>query len=97
MKLSMEEMRALAARMRLSLTDCELEAYACDLEELEKLSMAVLPYTEACEDTRDACPLSRMREDEVKPSMARETVLQNASLHNGVSICVPRVVGEGDL
>jgi Asp-tRNA(Asn)/Glu-tRNA(Gln) amidotransferase C subunit len=96
MKLSMEGMRALADRMRLSLTDCELEAYARDLEELETLSMALLPYTEACEEMREECPLSQMRQDEEVPSITRETVLQNASLHNGVFICVPRVVGEGE-
>ena len=96
MKLSIEEMRALADRMRLSLRDDELEAYACDLEELESLSMALLPYTEACESARKGCSLSEMRQDEVLPSMTRETLLQNASLHNGTFICVPRVVGEGE-
>ena len=89
-------MRALAERMRLSLTDDELEAFAADLEELESLSRALLPYTEACEAARKGCSLSAMREDEVLPSMTREALLQNASLHNGTFICVPRVVGEGE-
>ena len=94
--LSLEEMRALAARMRLNLTDCELEAFARDLCELEQLATALLPYAEPIAQDCTACSLSQMRADAVVPSLAREVALANAAKHNGECLTVPCVIGEGE-
>ena len=96
MKLSLEEMRALAERMRLDLTDAELAAYAEDMASLETLSEALLPYCEPLCEENTVCALSKMRDDAVKPSLSRESVFANAQKHNGEFLCVPRVVGEGE-
>lgn len=96
MKLSLEEMRMLAERMRLNLSDEELAVYAEDIASLESLSEALLPYQEPLCEESITCPLSAMRSDAVKPSLPRAQVFDNAQKHNGECFCVPRVVGEGE-
>lgn len=76
MSLSYEEVRDLAARCRLSLTDAEIVRYAVDLGELEALSAALLPYAEA-ENTLGVrtCPLDGLRPDAVCEGLDRECLL----------------------
>ena len=96
MKLSLEEMRALAKRMRLNLSDDELMRFAEDLASLEELSKALLPYAEPLYEESMLCSLANMRADELKPSLSREESFANASQHNGEFLRVPRVVGESE-
>ena len=56
MKLSFEEMRVLAERMRLNLSDAELAVYAEDIASLEALSEALLPYSELLCEENTVCP-----------------------------------------
>ena len=96
MKLSFEEMRVLAERMRLNLSDAELAVYAEDIASLEALSEVLLPYSELLCEENTVCPLSGMRTDAIKPSLPRTQAFANAQKHNEEFLCVPRVVGEGE-
>ena len=94
MKLSLEDMRLLAQRARLALTDRELEEYARDLEALEQLSEALLPYAGTALEEHDGQRLADMRQDAVKDSLSADTVTGLAPVCEGAYISVPCAVKE---
>ena len=97
MEISTQEIRALAQRMRLNLTDEEVKAYAKDIASLETLAGALLHFSEsACEENGSPMPLCQLREDRVEASLSHCELFANASRQNGVFFTVPRVIGEGD-
>ena len=76
MSLSYDEVRDLAVRCRLSLTDAEVARYANDLGELEALSAALLPYAEETNALGDrTCGLDGLRPDAVRVGLDREALL----------------------
>ena len=95
MKLSIEEMRALAQKAKLSLRDEELEQYAVDLAELEVLSHALLPYDRQATDAMQApLGLSELREDRVQAGLTQAECLQLSPACQEEYIAVPRTVKE---
>ena len=83
MRISIEEMRRLAARSRLALGEEELARYADVLAELERLSGALLPFEGARESDAECLTLSELRPDRV----GKRTPI-------GRDFSVPRVLGE---
>ena len=84
MRISIEEMRELAARSRLALgEEEELARYARELAELERLSGALLTFEGARESDAECLTLSELRPD-------RSTPLTPI----GRDFSVPRVLGE---
>lgn len=83
MRISIEEMRRLAARSRLALGEEELARYADELAELEQLSGALLPFEDDRESDAACHTLAELRPD-------RSTPLTPI----GRDFSVPRVLGE---
>ena len=83
MRISIEEMRRLAARSRLALGEEELARYADELAELERLSGALLTFEGARESDAECLTLSELRPDRV----GKRTPI-------GRDFSVPRVLGE---
>ena len=97
MVISTEDIRALAKRMRLNLTDEEVKAYAKDIASLETLAGALLRFDEpVCQDQDAPLPLCQLRDDRVEASLTHSEFFANASQRNGMFLTVPRVIGEGD-
>ena len=94
MKVSMEEMRLLAHRSRLALSDGELQAYSLDIGELEELSEALLPYAVQVHAEDAPQELSELREDAVRSGLSAETLLAMAPVRTGDCIKVPCAVKE---
>ena len=92
MELTVEELKNLARRSRLALSDGELEKFRRDLEALEELSAALLPYADPVCDTDTPQGLCDMRADTVEPSLPREAVLSEVPVREGEYITVPCVV-----
>ena len=92
MKLTVEDLQILARRSRLALRETELEKYRGDLEALEALSAALLPYSDPVLDTDPPQGLCDMRADTVEPSLPREVLLSKAPVREGEYIAVPCVV-----
>lgn len=96
MKLTIEEVEHIASLARLNLTEAEKQQYAAQLSEildyaakLDELDTEHIPPTTRVLDT----PL-RLREDEAKPGLSQEEVLQNASETQDAQFRVPPVMGE---
>ena len=96
MKLSTEELQALAARCRLRLREDELEKYCRDLGALEELSAALLPYDGEAEESDLSHGLDDLRPDAVEESDTRDVLLSQTSLREGAYLSVPRAVEGGD-
>lgn len=96
MEISTQEIRRLAERMRLHLTEEEVYAYAEDLASLEQLAVALLPFSESISEESFSTGLCEMREDREGGSLAHDDFFANASKRNGAFLTVPRVIGEGD-
>lgn len=95
MKLSMEEMRMLAQKSRLALRDDELAKYAVDLEELERLSEALLPYGRESDGVvTEPITLSELRTDEAKQGLTQAQCLELSPVCREEWIAVPRTVKE---
>lgn len=95
MRISIEEIAALASKMRLALSDAELARYARELCELEELARALLPYGSESGQILHPVGLEALREDRVTPSMTHDEVFLNAACRSGEYLVVPRVIGEG--
>lgn len=94
MKIGRQEVEHVARLARLTLDNDELEALTGQLD-------AILDYvdklneldTAGIEPTAHAVPMANaLRADEVRPSLPRETVLQNASQATDGCFRVPRVI-----
>ncbi|MDH4321173.1 MAG: Asp-tRNA(Asn)/Glu-tRNA(Gln) amidotransferase subunit GatC [Desulfobulbaceae bacterium] len=94
MKITEEQIQYVAKLARLDLAPQELAAMTGQLDR-------ILSYVETLNelDTSGVAPTSHalavtnaFRDDEVKPSLAREKSLANAPLQNGEAFVVPRVI-----
>lgn len=92
MELTIDELRMLARRCRLALSEDELEKYRGDLNALEELSAALLPYEKRTEQVRRVHGLSDLREDITVEPCDRELLLSQAPLRDGVYLSVPCAV-----
>ncbi len=95
MKITLEEVRRVAALARLELSEAEVGrmtgqldailSYVAKLDEIETTGVAVTTHSQAV--------VNAFREDEVRPSLPRERALANAPEQNGEAFVVPRVIG----
>jgi len=94
MKISPKEVEHLAVLARLELSPTTLELYGGQMNDIlgymEKL--AELDTEGLAPTTHATATTNAFREDEVKPSLAREEALQNAPASDGESIIVPKVI-----
>ena len=94
MKITPQEVSHVAELARLHMSQAEVEemtrqlddilSYVAKLNELDTEGIEPTTHTIAIENA--------FREDEVKPSLAREKTLANAPRQNGESFVVPRVI-----
>lgn len=95
MELSFEELRVLAHRCRLALTEEEMKKYSRDLVALEELSLALLPYSDL-----SACGVSKpqrladMRSDTVCEPLPQRALLDLAPVSEGDYFSVPLAIKE---
>ena len=94
MKLSLEEVRHVAALARLSLSAEEEERYRHQLSAiLEAMEQLKAVNTDQVEPTSHAIAVEGMlREDVVVPSMDPEKALANAPARVGTSFAVPKII-----
>lgn len=92
MELTNEELILLARRCRLNLTEDEIEKYRGDIEALERLALALTPYEAVGTEIAAFCELSQMRQDVAIPFEARERLLSEAPVRDGVYLVVPCTV-----
>ncbi len=94
MKLTLEQVRHVAALARLTLTPAEEERYLRQLGE-------VLDYVATLDelDTAGIAPTSHagdlpllLRDDVVLPSLTPEAALQNAPARSGTAFAVPKIL-----
>jgi aspartyl-tRNA(Asn)/glutamyl-tRNA(Gln) amidotransferase subunit C len=94
MKISKDEVRAVAGLARLELADDKLELFAGQFNDiLDYMELLGELDTEKVEPLY--CPVaheSRMREDEVRKDYERDEVLSNAPDSDGRFFIVPRIV-----
>ncbi len=97
MRLSREQVEHVALLARLELSEEEKERYTHELNQiLEHFEALQKLDTENVPPTSHAIPMTNvLREDEVRPSLPREEVLQNAPDPAEGCFRVPRVVEEG--
>ncbi|HLJ53900.1 MAG TPA: Asp-tRNA(Asn)/Glu-tRNA(Gln) amidotransferase subunit GatC [Chthonomonadaceae bacterium] len=94
MALSRDEVRKVALLARLELTDTELDAQAVQINDLLK-QFEILQSVDVTgvEPTSHPIPLVNvLRDDAVRPSLAREQALANAPESRNGCIVVPRVL-----
>lgn len=92
MELTIDELRMLARRCRLSLTEEELEKYRGDLDALEALSAALLPFEESTAQPRRVHGLEDLRKDVTVEPCDRELLLSQAPVRDGAYLSVPCAV-----
>ena len=94
MKLSLDEVRHVAALARLSLTAEEEERYRHQLSAiLDAMEQLKAVNTENVEPTSHAIAIDGLlREDIVVPSMDPEKALANAPAKVGTSFAVPKII-----
>jgi len=95
MKITRQEVQHVAGLARLELSEAEVDrmtgqldailTYVAKLDELDTTGVAVTTHTQGV--------VNAFREDEVRPSLARQEALANAPDQNGESFVVPRVIG----
>lgn len=97
MRLSREQVEHVALLARLELSEEEKERYTHELNQiLEHFEALQKLDTENVPPTSHAIPMTNvLREDEPRPSLPREEVLQNAPDPAEGCFRVPRVVEEG--
>ncbi len=94
MKISREEVEHVARLARLELTPDEVErmtgqldtilTYVAKLDEVDTTGIGETTHTQR--------KTNAFREDEVRPSLAREKVLANAPQDNGEAFVVPKII-----
>ncbi|MDA1347756.1 MAG: Asp-tRNA(Asn)/Glu-tRNA(Gln) amidotransferase subunit GatC [Chloroflexi bacterium] len=96
MKLTIEEVRHVAALARIGMTDAELELMRDQLSHiLESFDALGQVDTDGVEPTRHSVDVdSVMRDDEVRDSLLREDVLANAPSKEGDFVRVRAVLGD---
>ena len=96
MKLTIEEVRHVAALARLGMTDAELELMRDQLSHiLESFDALGQVDTDGVQPTRHSVDVdSVMRDDEVRDSLPREDVLANARSREGDFVRVRAVLGD---
>ena len=96
MKLTIEEVRHVAALARLGMTDAEMELMRDQLSHiLESFDALGQVDTDGVEPTRHSVDVdSVMRDDEVRDSLPREDVLANAPSREGDFVRVRAVLGD---
>ncbi|MDI6794447.1 MAG: Asp-tRNA(Asn)/Glu-tRNA(Gln) amidotransferase subunit GatC [bacterium] len=94
MNISRNKVEHLAALARLELSDEEIEKFSHQLTDILNYAEKINQLdTGAVEPTAHAVPLKNvLREDEVKPSLLRETVLANAPDAGEEYFKVPKVI-----
>ncbi|MCL2457245.1 MAG: Asp-tRNA(Asn)/Glu-tRNA(Gln) amidotransferase subunit GatC [Desulfobulbus sp.] len=95
MKITREEVRHVAQLARLDLSVAEVDrmtgqlnailTYMSKLDQLDTTGVAVTTHTQQV--------VNAFRDDEVRPSLLRQQVLNGAPEQNGESFVVPRVIG----
>ncbi len=97
MRLSREQVEHVALLARLEISEEEKERYTHELNQiLEHFEALQKLDTENVPPTSHAIPMTNvLREDEPRPSLPREEVLQNAPDPAEGCFRVPRVVEEG--
>lgn len=95
MKITRQEVQHVAGLARLELSEAEVDrmtgqldailTYVAKLDELDTTGVAVTTHTQGV--------VNAFREDEVRPSLARQEALANAPEQNGESFVVPRIIG----
>lgn len=96
MKMTIEEVRHVAALARLGMTDAEMELMRDQLSNiLESFDVLGQVDTDGVEPTRHSVDVdSVMRDDEVRDSLPREDVLANAPSKEGDFVRVRAVLGD---
>jgi aspartyl-tRNA(Asn)/glutamyl-tRNA(Gln) amidotransferase subunit C len=94
-KITLEQVRHVAKLARLALPDQRLEKLAGQLESILKYADKINEVDMAgIEPMAHALPLTNvLREDEVRPSLPVEKVLENAPRTDGAFYQVPTVIG----
>ena len=92
MELTIDELRMLARRCRLALSEAELEKYRGDLNALEELSTALLPFEEITAQSCRVHGLADLREDVTVEPCDRELLLGLSPVRDGVYPSVPCAV-----
>lgn len=89
-----EKIQYLAVLSKIALTEEDCEMLASDLTVLSELAENLEPLPVAADRFNGAIPLSELRVDEVKRSISRDVLLENAPLCDSVTFLVPRTVEE---
>ena len=96
MALTTEDVASLARLARIELTEAELEVLAPQLDViLESVARVSEVAAQDIPPTSHALPLTNVfREDELRPSLPREQVLEGAPAAEQMRFRVPRILGE---
>lgn len=96
MALTAEDVANLARLARIELTEAELEILAPQLDViLESVARVSEVAAQDIPPTSHALPLTNVfREDELRPSLAREELLAGAPAAEQMRFRVPRILGE---
>ena len=96
MALTTEDVASLARLARIELTEAELEVLAPQLDViLESVARVSEVAAQDIPPTSHALPLTNVfREDELRPSLPREEVLDGAPAAEQMRFRVPRILGE---
>ncbi|MGI6656797.1 MAG: Asp-tRNA(Asn)/Glu-tRNA(Gln) amidotransferase subunit GatC [Desulfobulbus sp.] len=95
MNITPQEVRHVADLARLELSDEEVERMTAQLDPIlgYMAKLNELETTDVAATTHPHPLVNAFREDEVRPSLARETALANSPAQNGEAFVVPRVIG----
>ena len=85
------DIRYIAKLARLHVDDSEVEKFQKDMGSIVKM-VENLPDFEKADENLNAAEAMKLREDEIKPSMPRRTILQNAPKTEAGCIVVPKIV-----
>ena len=97
MAISREEVQKVSLLARLRLSDAELEEMTAQLADiLDYVELLGELDTDAVEPMAHAIDVTDVfRDDQVRPSLAREEALANAPKHDDECYRVPAVLGDG--
>ncbi|HBO46369.1 MAG TPA: Asp-tRNA(Asn)/Glu-tRNA(Gln) amidotransferase GatCAB subunit C [Planctomycetaceae bacterium] len=97
MPISREEVQKVSLLARLRLSDAELEEMTAQLADiLDYVELLGELDTDSVEPMAHAIDVTDVfRDDQVRPSLAREMALANAPKHDGECYRVPAVLGDG--
>ena len=87
----MMDVKKLAQFARIELSESETEAYEKELKEILDM-LETMPQIEKEENFLDETNPMKLRKDEIKPSLKRDLLMQNAPKAIAGCIVVPKVV-----